>query len=81
MAMRASPAKFLFENDFAAGGDRKPSLALDEHMAKLREAEAAAFARGVAQGRAESEAEAARRSAGTKTRCADWAKRCGCTGS
>ena len=48
--MRAAPAKFLFENDFAPAAASKPSIALDEHAAKLKEAEAAAFARGFAQG-------------------------------
>src|SRR4051812_39474628 len=47
MTMRAAPAKFLFENDFAAGSGR-PSIALD--ATKLQEAEAAAYARGVEQG-------------------------------
>ncbi len=61
--MRAAPAKFLFENDFAAGGDGKPSIALDEHMNKLRQAEALGFERGFAQGKAEADAETARRSA------------------
>ena len=49
--MRAAPAKFLFENDFApGGGERKPLMTLDDHAAKLKAAEAAAFARGFAQG-------------------------------
>ena len=54
--MRAAPAKFMFENDFApGGGERKPLMTLDDHAAKLKAAEAAAFARGVAQGVAEAE--------------------------
>jgi flagellar assembly protein FliH len=61
--MRAAPAKFLFENDFApGGGEKKPSMTLDDHAAKLKAAEAAAFARGVAQGAAEARAEAEKRS-------------------
>ena len=49
--MRAAPAKFLFENDFApAAASGKPLMTLDEHAAKLKAAEAAAFARGFAQG-------------------------------
>ena len=61
--MRASPAKFLFENDFAVGGDGKPSVALDDHKAKLQEAEDKALRRGFEQGKAEAEAEAAQRTA------------------
>jgi flagellar assembly protein FliH len=61
--MRAAPAKFLFENDFAVGGDRKPAVNIDEHRAKLREAEEQAFQRGFAQGKTDAEAEAAQRSA------------------
>ena len=61
--MRAAPAKFLFENDFAAGGGGKPTIALDEHAAKVMEADAAGFARGLAQGAAEAKAEAEQRCA------------------
>jgi len=61
--MRAAPAKFLFENDFAAGAGSKPSISLDEHIAKVAEAEAAAFARGVEQGTAAAKAEAEQRCA------------------
>jgi flagellar assembly protein FliH len=61
--MRATPAKFLFENDFTpGGGEKKPLMTLDDHAAKLKAAEAAAFARGVAQGAAEARAEAEQRS-------------------
>jgi flagellar assembly protein FliH len=67
--MRAAPAKFLFENDFAAS-DGKPAMALAEHLAKLKEAEAAAFARGFEQGAAEARAEAERRSAAAFERVA-----------
>jgi flagellar assembly protein FliH len=62
MTMRAAPAKFMFENDFAPGGERKPLVTLDEHAAKLKEAEAAAYARGFAQGSSEARAEAEQRS-------------------
>ena len=49
--MRAAPAKFLFDTDFRPGrGDSKPSIALDEHAARLTEAEAAAFTHGFDQG-------------------------------
>jgi flagellar assembly protein FliH len=61
--MRAAPAKFLFENDFTpGGGEKKPLMTLDDHAAKLKAAEAAAFARGVAQGAAETRVEAEQRS-------------------
>jgi len=61
--MRAAPAKFMFETDFRpGGGDSKPSIGLDEHAARLKEAEAAAFARGFAQGASEARAEAEKRS-------------------
>jgi flagellar assembly protein FliH len=60
--MRAAPAKFLFENDFAAG-DGKPAIALADHVAKLKEAEAAGFARGFEQAAAEAQASAQQRSA------------------
>ena len=54
--MRPAPAKFMFENDFApGGGERKSLMTLDDHAAKLKAAEAAAFARGVTQGAAEAE--------------------------
>src|SRR5688572_12376865 len=49
MTMRAAPAKYLFENDFANGGDGKPSVSLAEHAARVKEAGATAFARGVGQ--------------------------------
>src|SRR5262245_38605412 len=68
--MRAAPAKFLFENDFAPGGVSKPLMALDEHAAKLKDAEAAAFARGFEQGANEARAEVEKRSAATIERIA-----------
>ncbi len=62
--MRAAPAKFLFETDFRpGGGDSKPSIGLDEHAARLKEAEAAAFTHGFDQGATEARAEAEKRSA------------------
>src|SRR5262245_63650425 len=62
--MRPAPAKFLFETDFRPGaGDTKPvTVGLDEHAARIKEAEAAAFARGFDQGASEARAEADRRS-------------------
>jgi flagellar assembly protein FliH len=70
MQMRAAPAKFLFENDFTPGGDSKPLMALDEHAARLKEAEAAAFARGFEQGANETRADAEKQSAATFERIA-----------
>jgi flagellar assembly protein FliH len=60
--MKAAPAKFLFENDFAPGGVPKQLMPIDDHVAKLKAAEAAAFARGVEQGAREAKAEAEKRS-------------------
>jgi flagellar assembly protein FliH len=60
--MKAAPAKFLFENDFAPGGVPKQLMPIDDHVAKLKAAEAAAFARGVEQGAREARAEAEQRS-------------------
>jgi flagellar assembly protein FliH len=65
--MRATPAKFLFETDFRSGGDSKPSI---EHAARLKEAEAAAFARGFEQGATEARADAEKRSGATIERIA-----------
>jgi flagellar assembly protein FliH len=70
MTMRAAPAKFLFENDFARGGDGKPSVPLAEHTAKVKEAESAGYARGFEQARAEANADAARRTAAALERIA-----------
>jgi flagellar assembly protein FliH len=63
MAMKSAPAKFLFDNDFAGGGESKPSLALAEHAQKVREAEAAAHGRGFAEAKAAAKAEAEQRAA------------------
>ncbi|MEA2903488.1 MAG: flagellar assembly protein FliH [Alphaproteobacteria bacterium] len=60
--MRA-PAKFLFDNDFAGSGHGKPSIALADHAQKLKEAEAAGFARGFAAAQAEARISAEQRSA------------------
>ena len=57
-AMR-SPAKFLFDNDFAASARSKSSLTLVEHAAKLAEAEAASFRDGFAAAKDEAEHRAA----------------------
>ena len=53
-----SPAKFLFDNDFAAG-DRGKSITLAEHAAKLAEAQAAAYGNGFTAATAEAEQRAA----------------------
>jgi len=59
--MHAAPVKFLFDHDFAAPGEGKPSIKLAEHAAKLKEAEAAGYQCGFADGQAETKAEAERR--------------------
>jgi flagellar assembly protein FliH len=69
--MRAAPAKFLFDHDFAAVADGKPQIALAEHAVKIKEAEAAAFARGFAQAQAEAKADAEQRAATALARLAD----------
>ncbi len=56
-----APTKFLFDVDFAAGADRKQTVALAEHALKLAEAEEAAHRRGYAQAQADAKAEADRR--------------------
>jgi flagellar assembly protein FliH len=68
--MRAEPVKFLFDHDFAATGEGKPSIKPDEHAVKLKEAETAGFARGFAQREAESTAEAGRQAAAALQRIA-----------
>ena len=67
--MRAAPAKFLFENDFAESGGR-PAVSLADHAAKLKEAEALAFARGFEQATAEAKASTERRFAEAMERVA-----------
>jgi flagellar assembly protein FliH len=54
-----APAKFLFDNDFAAGERRQTSVALAEHAAKVAEAEAAGYRKGFAAAKVEAEARAA----------------------
>ena len=68
--MPAAPAKFLFENDFTAGGDGKPSVPLAEHAQKLKEAEASAYARGFEQAMREATTDAEQRTAATLERIA-----------
>jgi flagellar assembly protein FliH len=68
--MGAAPAKFLFDNDFAGGGERKPSISLVEHAQKLKEAEASAYSRGLADAQAAAKAETEARTAATLERIA-----------
>jgi flagellar assembly protein FliH len=70
MAMRAAPAKYLFDNDFAAPGERKPSISLTEHAQKLKDAEAAGYARGFAAAQAAAKAEADQHAAAALERIA-----------
>ena len=54
-----SPAKYLFDNDFAVAAERKSSVPLAEHAAKLAEAEATGFRNGFAAAKVEAEQRAA----------------------
>jgi flagellar assembly protein FliH len=51
----ASPARFLFDNDFAATEKPKNAVQLADHAAKLVEAEAKGYRDGVAAAKAEAE--------------------------
>src|SRR5262252_1147671 len=54
--MGSAPAKFIFDNDFAAGGrGSKPTISLAEHAEKVAQAEAAAHARGFADAQSKAE--------------------------
>ena len=68
--MRPAPAKYLFDEDFAASGRGKPAITLADHAAQLKEAETAAYASGFAQAQAEAKADAAQRSAAALERIA-----------
>jgi flagellar assembly protein FliH len=58
--MGSAPAKFMFDNDFAAGGrGSKPTISLADHAEKVAQAEAAAHARGFAEAQREAEQRAA----------------------
>ena len=61
-----SPAKYLFDVDFAAAERNKSSVALAEHAARLTEAEAAGYRNGFAA----AQAEAAQRAAAALERIA-----------
>jgi flagellar assembly protein FliH len=63
--MMGAPAKFLFDNDFAAGSPREPTITVSEHEAKLAEAEAAARQRGYAAAQADAKVDFDRRVAAT----------------
>jgi flagellar assembly protein FliH len=64
------PAKFLFDQDFAATAELKPSVSLAAHEAKLAEAEAAGYQHGYAVAKAEILAEAEQRAAAALERVA-----------
>ena len=58
--MGSAPAKFLFDNDFAAGArTSKPTISLTDHATKVAQAEVAAHARGFAEAQATAEQKAA----------------------
>jgi flagellar assembly protein FliH len=64
------PAKFLFDHDFAAAAEVKPSIPLAAHEAGLMEADASGYRRGFAAAKAEVLAEAEQRSASALERVA-----------
>jgi len=57
----SSPAKFLFDVDFAVGAERETTVTVAEHALKLAEAEAAAHHRGYAQAQSDAQVESNRR--------------------
>ena len=65
-----SPAKFLFDQDFAAAAKAKPVIPLDQHRALLHEADATGYLRGFAAAKAEILADAEQRSAAALERIA-----------
>jgi flagellar assembly protein FliH len=65
-----APTKFLFDMDFASGGERKQTIALTEHALKLAEAEKAAQQRGYADAQRDAKIEADRRIAAALDRIA-----------
>ncbi|WP_370677956.1 FliH/SctL family protein [Pleomorphomonas sp. PLEO] len=79
--LMAAPARFLFDNDFSAPASRadgSPTTVMipePEHLARLTEAEDAAYQRGLAAGRESAEAQAADRTAREATRLSDEAQR------
>lgn len=61
--MMPQPAKFLFDQDFAAAAEVKPAIPLAAHEAGLREADASGYRRGFAAAKAEVLADAEQRTA------------------
>jgi flagellar assembly protein FliH len=66
-----APAKFLFDQDFASGGDGRRSIALADHAARLKAAEEAAYRDGFAAAAREASIEAERRAAAAFERMAE----------
>jgi flagellar assembly protein FliH len=65
-----APAKFMFDIDFAAGGEREPTITLAEHAAKLAEAERAAHRKGYEEAQTDAKVESDRNIAGALDRIA-----------
>jgi len=69
--MGASPAKFLFDDDFAApNGGKPPTITLTDHAAKVKDVETISYGRGFAQAQNEAKVDAAQRSAAALERIA-----------
>jgi flagellar assembly protein FliH len=66
----SAPAKFMFDIDFARGGEREPTITLAEHAVKLAEVETAAHRRAYADAQTDAGLEADRRVAGALERIA-----------
>ena len=62
--------KFLFDDDFAPGAERKQTMALAEHAQKVAEAEKAGHARGYAAAQTDAKVESDRRIAAALERIA-----------
>jgi flagellar assembly protein FliH len=58
-----APARFLFDVDFANGGDGKRAMAIAEHLAKIAAAEEAAYRKGFAAAEKEAQLDNERRTA------------------
>jgi flagellar assembly protein FliH len=65
-----SPAKFMFDQDFAAAKKVKPAIPLEQHQAELHDADTAGYRRGFATAKTEILAEAEQRSAAALDRIA-----------
>lgn len=61
--MNRPTAKFLFDHDFMAPKEAKPTVALAAHQAALTDAEAAGYRRGFEAGKAEAAADTEQRAA------------------